>query len=516
MSRSALSLVWHYAGDCRLKVFARVVACAALVILMSSSFAAAQTAISAELVAAGLPRVTAITHAGDGSGRLFITLQVGRIVIFDGSQVLAPDFLDITSIVLSGGERGLLGAAFHPDYAINGFFYVNYTDVNGDTVVARYSVSGNPNVADQGSATTILTVEQPFANHNGGQLQFGPDGLLYIAMGDGGGGGDPQNNAHNLGNLLGKILAIDVDGGVPYAIPPDNPFVGVPGAREEIWAYGLRNPWRFSFDRLTGDIFIADVGQNQWEEVNFQPAISAGGKNYGWRLMEGKHCFDPPTNCNNGSLTLPVIEYSHSLGRCSVTGGYRYRGVDNPNLPGIYFFADFCTGEIWGMQEDGFGVWVLAEQLDTDFAISTFGEDESGELYFAHFSSVDGAIYRIASIPPLSVINLESPANESILASPPIFTWTPDGGTNNTYAVDFAPSIAGPVFSTRENLSLTINDPSWTMPARFLEDSRSRSCRCAPRHYLFGQHILVLQAVERACPFHGKALPAPWNGGILN
>jgi hypothetical protein len=212
-----------------------------------------------------------------------------------------------------------------------------------------------------------------------------------------------------------------------------------------------------------GDMFIADVGQSQWEEVNFQPADSTGGENYGWRLMEGNHCFNPSANCNDGSLTLPVTEYSHSLGKCSVTGGYRYRGSANPELAGIYFFADFCTGQIWGMEDDGFGGWIVAELLDTAFAISTFGEDESGELYFAHLSP-DGAIYRIKSVAPLSTISLQSPANESILSSPPIFTWLADGGTNNTYAVDFAPSLAGPVFSTRENLNLTINDPSWTMP----------------------------------------------------
>ena len=458
------SSVRHHVKGYRFEMLARSGISVCLLIFMSCNFATAQPEITTELVATGVPNVTSITHAGDGSGRLFMTQQAGQIVIFDGSQVLPQPFLDIDPLVSSSGERGLLSVAFHPNYSANGFFYVNYTDTGGDTVVARYSVSGDVNVADPGSASIILTVEQPFANHNGGQLQFGPDGLLYIAMGDGGSGGDPQNNAQNLEILLGKMLAIDVDGGVPYAIPPGNPFVGTPGARGEIWAYGLRNPWRFSFDRLTGDMFIADVGQTQWEEVNFQPADSAGGENYGWRLMEGNHCFNPPTNCNDGSLTLPVAEYSHSLGRCSVTGGYRYRGSANPELAGVYFFADFCTGQIWGMEDDGVGGWVVTELLDTAFAISTFGEDESGELYFAHLSPVDGAIYRIKSVTPLSIINLQFPANESILSSPPTFTWTTDGGANNTYAVDLAPSITGPVFSTRKNLNLTITDPSWTMP----------------------------------------------------
>ena len=444
----------------RLRALVRggVIVCA--LIFATLSIASAQPEIGFELVASGVPNVTSITHAGDGSGRLFLTTQPGQILIFDGSQVLPQPFLDISSVVLNGGERGLLGLAFHPNYAANGFFYVDYTDASGDTVVARYSVSGNPNAADPGSAAVILNVAQPFPNHNGGQLQFGPDGFLYIAMGDGGSGG----NGQNLGALLGKLLAIDVDGGVPYAIPPDNPFVGVQGARGEIWAYGLRNPWRFSFDRQTGDMFIGDVGQDMWEEVDFQPADSLGGENYGWRLMEGNHCFNPPVGCDDGSLTLPIIEYSHSLGGCSVTGGYRYRGAANPDLLGVYFFADFCTGQIWGATEDVFGGWLVAELLDTPFSINTFGEDENGELYFAHLSPFDGAIYRIVSVTPLSAIHLATPANESVLASPPTFSWTPDGGTNNTYAVDLAFEVTGPYLSTRERLRLVINEPTWTMP----------------------------------------------------
>jgi glucose/arabinose dehydrogenase len=229
--------------------------------------------------------------------------------------------------------------AFHPNYVGNGFFYVSYTDAAGDSVIARYSVSADPNRADLASGVILLTITQPFSNHNGGQLQFGPDGYLYISIGDGGSGGDPQNNGQNLGNLLGKILRIDVASGFPFAVPADNPFVGVGGAREEIWSYGLRNPWRFSFDRLTGDLFIGDVGQSSWEEVDFQPAGSAGGENYGWRLMEGSSCFNPSTDCNNGTLTLPIREYDHTVG-CSVTGGYRYRGSANFDLEGFYFYGD--------------------------------------------------------------------------------------------------------------------------------------------------------------------------------
>lgn len=350
--------------------------------------------IKAEPVVTGLSSPVDITHAGDGSGRLFITLQGGRVVIFDGVQILSPPFLDINSLVSSGGERGLLGAAFHPNYVGNGFFYVSYTDTAGDSVIARYSVSLDPNRADPTSGVILLTIPQPFSNHNGGQLHFGPDGYLYIGIGDGGSGGDPQNNGQDLGTLLGKILRIDVDSGFPFTVPPDNPFVGVVGAREEIWSFGLRNPWRFSFDRLTGDMFIGDVGQNSWEEVDFQPANSAGGENYGWRLMEGNSCFNPAINCNNGTLTLPILVYDHSVG-CSVTGGYLYRGSKNPNLNGLYLYGDFCSGLIWGAQEDGLGGWNTTVLLDTNFSISTFGEDESGEIYFAHLSATDGTIYQV-------------------------------------------------------------------------------------------------------------------------
>ncbi len=354
----------------------------------------ATPSLSLELVATGLNRPVAITHAGDGSGRLFLTLQAGQILIYDGTQVLSTPFLDISALVSCCGERGLLSVAFHPDYEHNGFFYVNYTNTLGDTVIARYTVSADPNVADPNSALILLTIAQPFANHNGGQLQFGPDGYLYIGMGDGGSGGDPQNNAQNPGVLLGKLLRIDVDHGTPYSIPPDNPFVDNPEVRDEIWALGLRNPWRFSFDRLTGDLFIGDVGQNDWEEVDFQPANSAGGENYGWRLMEGNHCFNPPVNCNNGSLILPILEYSHSLG-CSITGGYRYRGTRNPQFYGTYFYGDYCAGRIWGATGDENGQWTTTELLDTDFSISTFGEDEAGEIYLAHLATNNGAIYRL-------------------------------------------------------------------------------------------------------------------------
>jgi glucose/arabinose dehydrogenase len=356
--------------------------------------------IKLEPLVTDLENPVAITAVGDGSNRLFINLQEGQIVIYDGTQLLPIPFLDIRSLVSCCSERGLLGLAFHPDYINNGFFYINYTNTNGNTVVARYTVSDDPNVADPSSAIILLTVLQLFTNHNGGQLQFGPDGYLYIGMGDGGGGGDPQNNAQNLGTLL-----IDVDSGLPFTIPPDNPFVGNPGARDEIWALGLRNPWRFSFDRLTGDLFIADVGQNDWEELNVQSASSTGGENYGWRLMEGNHCFNPPTNCNDGTLTMPVLEYNHSLG-CSITGGFRYRGTEIQQLHGTYLYGDYCSGRIWGAKNDDSTVWSTEELLNTNLSISAFGEDESGEIYLAHYSSVKGAVYRISVVNPVPDIDV--------------------------------------------------------------------------------------------------------------
>jgi glucose/arabinose dehydrogenase len=364
-----------------------------LVLLARGDPSHAQSGIALELVASGLARPVTITHAGDGSGRLFIVQQGGKILIHDGTQVRPTPFLDLASLVSCCGEQGLLGLAFHPQYAGNGLFYVNYTNIAGNTVIARYHISADPNVADPGSAAVLLTIAQPFSNHNGGQLQFGPDGYLYIGMGDGGSAGDPGNRAQNLGELLGKILRIDVNGDPPYAIPPSNPFIGTTGARGEIWALGVRNPWRFSFDRLTGDLFIADVGQSNWEEVNLQAASSPGGENYGWRRMEGTHCFNPSTNCNDGSLTLPVLEYDHSLG-CSVTGGYRYRGSRFQSLYGTYVYGDYCSGRIWGAV-GGAGGMTSALLLDTALLISTFGEDEDGELYVAHHGAADGAMYRI-------------------------------------------------------------------------------------------------------------------------
>jgi glucose/arabinose dehydrogenase len=339
-----------------------------------------------------------LTHAGDGSGRLFVVEQAGQIKIITDGKSPAMLFLDITALVdSSANERGLLSIAFHPDYKSNGFFFVNYTrQPDGATVIARYHVSNDPNVADPDSAVVILTIPQPEVNHNGGLVKFGPDGYLYIGMGDGGGGGDRHGtigNGQDLTTLLGKILRIDVNGS-PYAIPASNPFRGKADARPEIWAYGLRNPWRWSFDRRTGDLYIADVGQNVYEEIDFQPASSSGGENYGWRLMEGKHCFNPSSGCEQAGLTMPVAEYSHSDG-CSVTGGYVYRGVQYPWLDGLYFFADYCSGKLWTLSRDPSGAWEKVERAQVDSQPSSFGEDQAGELYLVGHG--DGTIYRLVS-----------------------------------------------------------------------------------------------------------------------
>jgi glucose/arabinose dehydrogenase len=349
--------------------------------------------LALDQVAAGLENPTTIVHAGDGSGRLFVLEQPGRIRVIADGELLSEPFLDLSGQVSAGGERGLLGLAFHPDYSENGRFYVDYTDLDGHTVVAGYLVSeADSNLADPASGTEVLRVEQPYSNHNGGQLAFGPDGYLYVSLGDGGSGGDPHDNGQDLGTLLGSILRLDVDGAQPYAVPADNPFVDREGARPEIWAYGLRNPWRFSFDRDTGDLWIADVGQHVWEEINLQPGDSPGGENYGWRVMEGAHCFRPSEGCEREGLVLPVLEYDHGQG-CSVTGGYRYRGSVLPGLAGVYVFADYCSGVVWGANEGAGGSWSSVSLLSSGLRVSAFGEDEAGELYLA--DHLGGAVYRL-------------------------------------------------------------------------------------------------------------------------
>ena len=353
--------------------------------------------VTLEPLTSGFEQPLGVVQPDDGTGRLFVVEQPGRVqVVSDG--VISPEpFLDITDRVGSdGSEQGLLSIAFHPAYADNGLFYVNYTDLEGDSVIARYAVTADPAVADPDSEQVLMRVDQPYPNHNGGLVLFGPDGYLYAGFGDGGSGGDPEGNAQDLGTVLGKMLRLDVDpetvtADEPYLIPADNPFVGQAGARPEIWSYGLRNPWRFSFDRETADLWIADVGQGAWEEVNVQPADSPGGENYGWVIREGAHCYPEGEDCATEGLVDPVAEYGHDLG-VSVTGGYVYRGEAVPDLAGIYLFADFGTGLVWGTAPDGDG-WATSEPVETGLNISAFGEDVTGELYVTAF---DGTLYRVA------------------------------------------------------------------------------------------------------------------------
>jgi glucose/arabinose dehydrogenase len=345
-------------------------------------------------VASGLSAPVAISHAGDGSNRLFLVQQAGQVRILAAGTLLPTPFIDIADRLTSGGEQGLLGLAFPPGYAQKGYFYLHYSrQGDGATVLSRFLVSADPNLALPASEQVLLTVPQPFANHNGGQLAFGPDGMLYLALGDGGSGGDPQGHGQNPASLLGKLLRLDVEGGaMPYGIPSDNPFVGSLTSRPEIWALGLRNPWRFAFDRQSGDLFIADVGQNAWEEINRQSAGAPGGANYGWNILEGQVCFSPAVGCiPPAAAVAPVAVYDHTLG-CSVTGGYVYRGPQNPELQGRYLYGDFCSGRIWGLRQLGTG-WENLLLADTDFQLSSFGEDENGRLYLADYGS--GTLYRI-------------------------------------------------------------------------------------------------------------------------
>jgi Glucose/sorbosone dehydrogenases len=348
-------------------------------------------------VTGGLTQPVFVTHAGDGSGRQFIVERAGRIRIIKNGALLSTPFLDIHTIVnSSGSEQGLLALAFHPNYASNGQFYTAHTGQDGSLTLSRFNRSpSNPDLANANSRVTLLTILHPTnTNHNGGTLAFGPDGFLYWSTGDGGGGGDVPNNAQNLTVLLGKILRLDVDAGSPYAIPSSNPFFNDPNpaVRKEIWAYGLRNPWRYSFDSQTDDLFIGDVGQGTREEIDFQPAASTGGENYGWRVMEGSLCFNPASGCDKTGKVLPIAEYDHTVG-CSVTGGYIYRGSQYPPLQGHYFYGDFCTGALFSLEGNSTSGWNVTPLGDTPYSISTFGEDENGELYLADYGT--GKIYQL-------------------------------------------------------------------------------------------------------------------------
>lgn len=371
--------------------------------------------VTIELFKDGFNNPVNLQHAGDE--RLFVVEQNGIIKILNPDGTINGDpFLDISSQVSCCGERGLLGLAFHPDYENNGYFFVNYTNTSGDTQVSRFSVSEtDPNIANSNSELPIIDYNQPFSNHNGGCLAFGPDGYLYISSGDGGSGGDPDNHAQNLGDLLGNMLRIDIDntdGTANYGIPPDNPFIGNPDARDEIWAYGLRNPWKFSFDSLNGDMWIGDVGQNEVEEIN-RAGASEAGLNYGWRCYEGSQ----PYNTNNcpsaGELTFPIAEYSSASGsgNCSITGGYVYRGSVYADIQGVYLFADYCSGIIGTVDQDG----TVIEQGDFSNNWVSFGEDVNGELFVVDLS---GGIYKISGGEILSNSEIENVSNILITPNP--------------------------------------------------------------------------------------------------
>jgi len=349
------------------------------------------------LVTGNLSSPVFVTAPAGDTSRLFVVEQGGRIRVLDHDTLLTTPFLSISGHIVAGGEQGLLSFAFHPQYAQNGQFYVYFTDPNGDIRVVRYRVTADPNVADSTSGDTVLAVvHQPYGNHNGGPLVFGPDGKLYVGLGDGGSGGDPFGSGQSLSTLLGKILRLDVDAGTPYVNPSDNPFISTSGARGEIWVYGLRNPWRFSFDRSNGDLYMGDVGQGAWEEVNVLTAGSTGGANFGWNVMEGDHCYAAST-CNRSGLVSPVSEYGHSDG-CSITGGYVYRGTLVPDLAGRYLYGDYCSGWVRSFRFVGGRatealVW---SALAVDGGLSSFGEDQRGELYVMTLS---GRLYRIVTQP---------------------------------------------------------------------------------------------------------------------
>jgi len=348
----------------------------------------------------GLNQPTVVTNDGVDANQLYIVDKGGKILIEQNGTLSNTPFLDITSRVGSdGSEQGLLGLVFHPDYKDNGYFFVDYTNRNGNTVIARFTANTDRTNADPSTFKQILTVNQPFANHNGGQLAFGPDGMLYIGMGDGGSQGDPNRNGQNTNVLLAKILRIDIDHGDPYAIPPDNPFADGTGGKPEVWDFGFRNPWRFSFDRQTHDLYVGDVGQAKWEEVDFIATGTKGGLNFGWNIMEGAHCYSPATNCNQNGLVLPVTETAHPA-NCAIIGGYVYRGAQYPTINGAYFFTDYCSGTVWAMTRDASGAWTTTQVIASPSSYagySSFGEDLAGELYITDLAN--GAVYHLVVAP---------------------------------------------------------------------------------------------------------------------
>jgi glucose/arabinose dehydrogenase len=405
----------------------------------------AATTVMLSPFVSGLNQPLWMTQPNDGTNRFFIVQRPGQIRVVVNGALQSTPFLDISGLITSGGgEQGLLGLAFHPNYSTNRQFYVYYTASNGDNTLARFlTSSSNPNQADPNSRSVLFAVADRFTNHNGGNVAFGPDGFLYVGLGDGGSAGDPDNNAQNLGSLLGKMLRLDVNNGSPYAIPQTNPFRTVSGARGEIWALGLRNPWRWSFDRQTGDMFIGDVGQGDWEEINRQPRSATDPKNYQWSCIEGlNHPFNTSRSCSQGTSTAPLFNYDHSQGDCSVTGGYMYRGSAIPSLIGSYVYADYCSGRIWTLTQSG-SSWTSTLLQDTPFNVASFAEDRNGEIYALDISG--GTVYRIldggsptatptrTATPQLATSTpTRTPTPVPAATSTPTRTPTPPPGATNT------------------------------------------------------------------------------------
>lgn len=420
-----------------------------LALCCANTFAQTPTPLSISLdpFISGLGSPVGIYNCGDD--RLFVLEQsAGTILVFDANGNGLGTFLDISSLISTGSERGLLGLAFAPDYAVSGHFYVNYTNSSGNTAIARYAVDpGDPNVALP-SGTVLLTISQPYPNHNGGHIAFGPDNYLYIGMGDGGSGGDPQNNAQNINSLLGKILRIDVSGGGAYSIPIDNPYASVAGA-DEIWAVGVRNPWKFSFDRETGDLWIADVGQNAWEEVNFEPA-GAGGMNYGWRCYEGLASYNT-SNCNAQNFYEdPVVVFPHSSpdNYCSITGGFVYRGTESTAMQGLYFFTDYCNGQIRTLTTDG-NYTESTVNTEIGFGNVAFGENAAGDLFLAN---LNGTIYKLTDTCPVNA-SISSDGNGNILVSGGTEYWWYLNGTlvPGENGSSYTPDASGTVYAVIGN-----------------------------------------------------------------
>jgi glucose/arabinose dehydrogenase len=369
-----------------------------LMTIVPASVARGATTIGLPLRASGLQALTQVTNAGDGSNRLFLVEKRGVVRVYQNGALNAGTFLDLRRLIGdSSGERGLLGLVFHPQFELNRRLYVYYTRTGGDIVVARLRANASGSWTSRSTLEPMLVIEHSaHSNHNGGGMAFGPDGYLYISTGDGGGAGDPGHNAQSkTKNLLGKILRINPGGSGSgpyrrYAIPTTNPFRGATPGLDEIWAYGLRNPWRISFDRATGSLFIADVGQSRYEEIDREPPAYHGGRNYGWNVMEGKHCYNA-TSCSTSGKTLPVAEYGHTGGNCSITGGYVYRGSAYPALAGLYVFADFCSGRFYTMPAEGASLWM---RRDTILNVTSFGESEAGELYAV---TINGRLYQVTA-----------------------------------------------------------------------------------------------------------------------